>query len=66
MAALGAALPEQGDELMRLTQTVCSGASSPARVAARFNATTKGWPEQHIHGCPRKIGSAVLWSRESP
>jgi hypothetical protein len=66
MAALRAALHKQDGEPMRLTRTVCPGALSPARVAAQFRATAKAGRNQHIHGCPWKIGSAVLRSRESP
>jgi hypothetical protein len=35
-------------------------ALSPARVAARSRATAEAGRNQHMHGCPRKIGSAVL------
>jgi hypothetical protein len=52
--------------ISRLTRTVCPGALSPARVAAQSRATAKAGRNQHIHGCPWKIGSAVLRSRESP
>ena len=41
-------------------------ALSPARVAAQSWAMAKAGRNQHMHGCPRKIGSAVLRSRESP
>jgi hypothetical protein len=41
-------------------------ALSPARVAAQSRAMAKAGRNQHMHGCPRKIGSAVLRSRESP
>ena len=41
-------------------------ALSPARVAARSRATAEAGRNQHMHGCPRKIGSAVLRSHESP
>ena len=41
-------------------------ALSPARVAAQSRAMAKAGRNQHIHGCPWKIGSAVLRSRESP
>jgi len=41
-------------------------ALSPARVAAQSGAMAKAGRNQHMHGCPRKIGSAVLRSRESP
>jgi hypothetical protein len=34
--------------------------SSPSRAVA------KAGRNQHVHGCPREIGSAVLRSRESP
>jgi NADPH:quinone reductase-like Zn-dependent oxidoreductase len=51
---------------MRLTRTVCPGALSPARVAAHSRAMAKAGRNQHMHGCPWKIGSAVLRSRESP
>jgi hypothetical protein len=41
-------------------------ALSPARVAAQSRAMAKAGPNKHIHGCPRKMGPAVLRSRESP
>ena len=41
-------------------------ALSPARVAAQSRAMAKAGRNQHMHGCPRKIGPAVLRSRESP
>jgi len=67
MAALRAALHKQDGEPMRLTRTVCPGALlSTARVAAHSRAMAKAGRNQHIHGCPREFGSAVLRSRESP
>ena len=65
MAALRAALHKHVVELMRQTRTICQ-ALSPARVAAQSRAMAKAGRNQHMHGCPRKIGSAVLRSRESP
>jgi hypothetical protein len=66
MAALRAALHKEVGEPMRLTGTVCPGALSPARIAAQSKATAKAGRNQHIHGCPWKIGSEVLRSREPP
>jgi len=65
MAALRAALHKHVVELMRQTRTICQ-ALSPARVAAQSRVMAKAGRNQHMHGCPRKIGSAVLRSRESP
>ena len=47
-------------------RAACPGALSPACVAAQSRATANAGRNQHIHGCPWKIGSAVLRSRESP
>jgi hypothetical protein len=65
MAASRAAMHKQDGE-PRLTGTFCPGALSRARGAARSRATAEAGRNQHIHGCPWKIGSAVLRSRESP
>ena len=65
LAALRAALHKHVGESMRQTRTICQ-ALSPARVAAQSRAMAKAGRNQHMHGCPRKIGSAVLRSRESP
>jgi hypothetical protein len=58
MAALRAALHKHVGEAMRQTRTICSGAV-PAHLAAHSRATAKAGRNQHLHGCPRKTGSAV-------
>ena len=65
VAALRAALHKHVVELMRQTRTICQ-ALSPARVAAQSRVMAKAGRNQHMHGRPRKIGSAVLRSHESP
>ena len=65
MAALRAALHKHAGEPMRQTRTVCPGAVTGTRRSA-IQGMAKAGRNQHMHGCPRKIGSAVLRSRESP
>ena len=65
MAALRAASHKHAGEPMRQTRTVCPGPVTGTRSSA-IQAMAKAGRNHHVHGCPRKSGSAVLRSRESP
>ena len=65
MAALRAASHMRAGEPMRQTRTVCPGPVTGTRSSA-IQAMAKAGLNHYVHGCPRKTGSAVLRSRESP
>jgi nicotinamidase-related amidase len=55
-----------GVPVLHSTINVASGQGPTLPELAQSRATAKAGRNQHIHGCPWKIGSAVLRSRESP